>query len=54
MRVVVSCFAALLALPGRAAEPSLVLERTIALHDVSGRIDHMPIDLARKRRWSPS
>jgi hypothetical protein len=40
---------ALLALPSRAAEPPLVLERTIALHDVRGRIDHMAIDLARKR-----
>lgn len=39
----------LLALPCRAAEPLLVLERTIALHDVRGRIDHMAIDLARKR-----
>jgi hypothetical protein len=40
---------ALLALPARAAEPPLVLERRIALHDVRGRIDHMAIDLARKR-----
>jgi DNA-binding beta-propeller fold protein YncE len=40
---------ALLALPCRAAEPPLVLERTIALHDVRGRIDHMAIDVARKR-----
>jgi YVTN family beta-propeller protein len=32
-----------------AAEPPLVLERTIPLHDVGGRIDHMAIDLARKR-----
>jgi DNA-binding beta-propeller fold protein YncE len=37
------------ALPSRAAEPPLVLERTIVLHDVRGRIDHMAIDLARKR-----
>jgi hypothetical protein len=33
----------------RGAEPPLVLERTIALHDVRGRIDHMAVDLARKR-----
>ncbi len=39
----------LFALPCRAAEPSLILERTIALHDVRGRIDHMAVDLARKR-----
>jgi hypothetical protein len=37
------------ALPSRAAEPPLVLERTIALHDVRGRIDHMAIDLTRNR-----
>jgi DNA-binding beta-propeller fold protein YncE len=35
--------------PSRAAEPPLVLERTIALHDVRGRIDHMAVDPARKR-----
>jgi hypothetical protein len=42
--------ALLCALPrsGRAAEP-LVLDRTIALNDVSGRIDHMAIDLGRRR-----
>jgi hypothetical protein len=39
----------LLSLPSHAAEPPLVLERTIALHDVRGRIDHMAIDLPRKR-----
>jgi hypothetical protein len=39
----------LLAQPSGAAEPPLVLERTIALHDVRGRIDHMAVDLARKR-----
>ncbi len=32
----------------RAAEPALVLERTIPLKDTSGRIDHMAVDLARK------
>ncbi len=33
---------------GRAAEP-LVLDKKIALNDVSGRIDHMAIDLGRQR-----
>lgn len=35
----------------RAAEPAtpLVVERTIALQDVSGRIDHLAVDLRRKR-----
>jgi hypothetical protein len=36
-------------LPSHAADPPLVLEWTIALHDVRGRIDHMAIDLPRKR-----
>ena len=40
--------AMLLALPARAAEP-LALEKTIALHDVRGRIDHMAFDPGRKR-----
>ena len=40
--------ALLLALPAQAAEP-LVLERTIALHNVRGRIDHMAFDPGRKR-----
>jgi hypothetical protein len=39
----------LLSLPSHAAEPPLLLEQTIALHDVRGRIDHMAIDLPRKR-----
>jgi YVTN family beta-propeller protein len=36
---------------GRAAEPMtpLVLERTIALKGVTGRIDHLAVDLGRKR-----
>ena len=36
---------------GLAAEPGapLVLERTIALKGVTGRIDHLAVDLARKR-----
>jgi hypothetical protein len=49
---VVSCLTALglsIALPSRAAEPPLVLESTIALHDVRGRIDHLAVDLGRKR-----
>ena len=36
------------ALPAQAAEP-LVLEKTIALHGVRGRIDHMAFDPGRKR-----
>jgi YVTN family beta-propeller protein len=37
--------------PGRAAElpAPLVLERTIALKGVTGRVDHLAVDLARKR-----
>jgi DNA-binding beta-propeller fold protein YncE len=31
------------------AEPPLVVERTISLENVSGRIDHMAVDLAGKR-----
>jgi uncharacterized protein YqcC (DUF446 family) len=48
-RLAACLLASVLALPCRAAEPPLVLERTIALHDVRGRIDHMAVDLARKR-----
>src|SRR6266545_2924419 len=34
----------------RAAEPTpLVLERTIVLKGVSGRIDHLAVDLGRRR-----
>lgn len=40
--------ALLLALPAQASEP-LILEQTIPLHGVRGRIDHMAVDLARKR-----
>ena len=48
-KIFLAC-ALLFALPRsvRAAEP-LVLDRTIALDDVSGRIDHMAIDLERQR-----
>src|SRR5215471_14592338 len=35
--------------PGFAADEPLVLETTIPLKDVSGRIDHMAVDLARHR-----
>src|SRR5262247_495907 len=35
--------------PGFAAGEPLVLEATIPLRDVSGRIDHMAVDLARRR-----
>ena len=42
------CLAAV-CLSAQAAAPPLVLERTIRLHDVGGRIDHMAIDLPRKR-----
>jgi DNA-binding beta-propeller fold protein YncE len=48
-RYLVVAVAWLCSIAAQAAEPPLVLERTIALHDVSGRIDHMAIDLARKR-----
>lgn len=52
MRVVVIRFAlALIACPAAAAEgpPPLALERTIVLPDVAGRIDHLAVDLKRKR-----
>ncbi len=42
------CLALLLAFPAQAAEP-LVPERTIPLHNVHGRIDHMAFDPGRKR-----
>jgi hypothetical protein len=49
--LLLTCFIG--ALPGSmsAAEPALplVLERTIPLTGVSGRIDHMAVDLGRKR-----
>src|SRR3954447_7918619 len=49
MMLLILLAASLLALRADAPEPPLVLERTIPLHDVSGRIDHMAFDLARKR-----
>ena len=53
-RTALCCFLALLwTLPGKlqAADPgpSLALERTIPLTGVSGRIDHMAVDLRRER-----
>jgi hypothetical protein len=51
--ILLRAFAVVLAwlcpLSAHAADPPLVLEQTIALHSASGRIDHMAIDLARKR-----
>jgi hypothetical protein len=46
---VVWLLAILLLAPCRAAELPLVLEATIALHDVRGRIDHMAVDPERQR-----
>ena len=37
------------AAPSIASEPALVLERTISLGMVSGRIDHLAVDIGRKR-----
>src|SRR5690348_1346861 len=53
-RPLATIFAAALCLVAgviRAAEPSapLVVERTIALKGVTGRIDHLAVDLRRKR-----
>ena len=42
------CFWASSSVPAEPAAP-LVLERTIALKGVAGRIDHMAVDLERKR-----
>jgi DNA-binding beta-propeller fold protein YncE len=41
--------ASLAAAPYASAEAQLTLERTIPLKDVSGRIDHMAVDLKRQR-----
>src|SRR5471032_3167985 len=52
MRVALSVLAVAicLAVPqAQAADPPLVLERTIPLSGVSGRIDHMAVDVARRR-----
>ncbi len=43
------CLAVLASVVSRAEEPGLALERTISLGKVTGRIDHLAIDLARKR-----
>jgi DNA-binding beta-propeller fold protein YncE len=49
--VLLSALLCLVAGGGLGAEPAapLVLERTIALKHVTGRIDHLAVDLARKR-----
>jgi DNA-binding beta-propeller fold protein YncE len=49
LRHAVWLLAVLLLPPCHAAEPPLVLEATIALHDVRGRIDHMAVDPRRQR-----
>ena len=50
LRVALLAFAAgCLAAACALADPPLVLEHTIPLKDVSGRIDHMAVDLARRR-----
>jgi DNA-binding beta-propeller fold protein YncE len=43
------CLGVLSSAESPAADPGLVLERTIDLGKVAGRIDHLAIDLARKR-----
>src|SRR5438067_1007113 len=51
-RIVFATLACFLFLsPAQSAEPvlPLVLETTIALPNVGGRIDHLAVDLARKR-----
>jgi hypothetical protein len=49
--LVLTIFACMNAIRAPAAEPAapLVLERTIALKSVTGRIDHLAVDLGRKR-----
>src|SRR5215467_9947370 len=49
--VITGCFMAVFGswTPGFAAGEPLVLETTIPLKDVSGRIDHMAVDLERRR-----
>ena len=47
--VVSLCLGALTSVASVADKPGLTLERTIPLGKVSGRIDHLAIDLARKR-----
>jgi hypothetical protein len=43
------CFGAIASVAPLAQEPGLALERTISLGRVAGRIDHLAIDLERKR-----
>jgi len=47
--IVLSLFLGMLSIGGHAADRPLVLERTIPLDGVEGRIDHLAIDLGRKR-----
>ena len=47
--VVSLCLGVLTSVASFADQPGLTLERTIPLGKVSGRIDHLAIDLARKR-----
>jgi hypothetical protein len=51
LRTLIALFLTLLVGPVRAAEPAapLVLERTIPLPSVAGRIDHLSVDLDRNR-----
>ena len=43
------CLGAFASVASLAHEPGLALERTISLGKVAGRIDHLAVDLARKR-----
>ena len=43
------CLGSLASAGSLAAEPDLALERTISLGKIPGRIDHLAVDLARKR-----
>ena len=47
--VIAFCLGSLTSVGSLALEPGLVLERTITLGKVTGRIDHLAIDLAGKR-----
>jgi YVTN family beta-propeller protein len=44
------CVGAVVPAASFADEPGLVLERTVSLRNVAGRIDHLAIDVARKRK----
>jgi len=47
--IALSLLLGMMSIGGHAADRPLVLERTIPLDGVEGRIDHMAVDLARKR-----